>query len=127
MLTASAIHYSTLPLDCAGPIQYLPRPDARAALSALRAKPTSIHRDCAMGVGLTARAGATSFHSSITLLLPFRPSRLPFLFRCNLTHLLQWLANPNMLPGQSICLEAFYEAHLLTEVIPRARRLDLIH
>ncbi|KAH9047887.1 Phosphomevalonate kinase [Lactarius hengduanensis] len=29
----------------------------------------------------------------------------------------QWLANPNMQQGQSTCLEAFYEAHLLTEQI----------
>ncbi|KAF8502046.1 Phosphomevalonate kinase [Russula emetica] len=29
----------------------------------------------------------------------------------------QWLANPNMPQAQSTCLEAFYEAHLLTEQI----------
>jgi len=29
----------------------------------------------------------------------------------------QWLANPNIQQGQSACLEAFYEAHLLTEQI----------
>ncbi|KAI0298595.1 ribosomal protein S5 domain 2-type protein [Russula brevipes] len=29
----------------------------------------------------------------------------------------QWLANPNMQQEQSTCLEAFYEAHLLTEVM----------
>ncbi|KAH9176292.1 Phosphomevalonate kinase [Lactarius sanguifluus] len=29
----------------------------------------------------------------------------------------QWLANPNMQQGQATCLEAFYEAHLLTEQI----------
>ncbi|KAI0256085.1 ribosomal protein S5 domain 2-type protein [Lactifluus subvellereus] len=30
---------------------------------------------------------------------------------------MQWLANPNMEEAQSTCLEAFYEAHLLTEQI----------
>jgi phosphomevalonate kinase len=30
---------------------------------------------------------------------------------------MQWLANPNMPPEQALCLEAFYEAHLLTEQI----------
>ncbi|KAF8274552.1 Phosphomevalonate kinase [Lactarius quietus] len=29
----------------------------------------------------------------------------------------QWLANPNMIPEQAMCLKAFYEAHLLTEQI----------
>ncbi|KAI0268714.1 ribosomal protein S5 domain 2-type protein [Gloeopeniophorella convolvens] len=34
----------------------------------------------------------------------------------------QWLANPNMHQAQSTCLEAFYEAHLLTEQIRNKMR-----
>ncbi|KAI9459088.1 Phosphomevalonate kinase [Russula earlei] len=36
----------------------------------------------------------------------------------------QWLANPNMQQEQSTCLEAFYEAHLLTEQI-RAKMREM--
>ena len=57
--------------------------------------------------------------------LPFRLSRLPT-NPPSLTHVSQWLANPNMEPGQAMCLEAFYEAHLLTEVTPRVRLVPIV-
>ena len=47
--------------------------------------------------------------ATIVYILPLRVTDLP--------RGMQWLANPNMPQAQSTCLEAFYEAHLLTEVI----------
>jgi hypothetical protein len=78
-----------------------------------------------MGFGVTACAGTAPF---LTLFAPRAVDTWPsasiltiygFLFvRSAVTHkhMLQWLANPNMQQAQSTCLEAFYEAHLLTEV-----------
>jgi phosphomevalonate kinase len=68
-------------------------------------------------LGLTAHAGTTSFPASISAITA-SPS---------LTPILQWLANPNMPPEQALCLEAFYEAHLLTEVTPLCRLVPCHH
>jgi hypothetical protein len=46
-------------------MQFLSRPDAHAALSAPRERPTRIRRDRAVGLWLTAHAGTTSFPASI--------------------------------------------------------------
>lgn len=64
-----------------------------------------------MGVGFTTHAGTNSFPASIPAITASMNPR-------SFTNILQWLANPNMPPEQAMCLEAFYEAHLLTEVTP---------
>jgi hypothetical protein len=84
-----------------------------------------------MDFGVTACAGATPFP---TLFAPravytWPSTSIPTIYgflsvRSAITHkhVLQWLANPNMQQAQSTCLEAFYEAHLLTEVGSRIFR-----
>jgi hypothetical protein len=52
--------HSALALDCSRSVQHIARPDARSAYGALRARSARICGDRAVGVGVTAQAGAAS-------------------------------------------------------------------